>query len=47
LGEVLRLAGQGGDAEASIENAVRLFALKGYSAGVERARQVLEPTEDL
>jgi tetratricopeptide (TPR) repeat protein len=47
LGDVLRLAGRDADAEASIENAVRLFALKGYSAGVELARQVLEPTEDL
>jgi hypothetical protein len=47
LGEVLRVAGEDEDAEASIEDAVRLFALKGYSAGVERARQVLEPPEDL
>lgn len=46
LSEVLHVAGRGADAEAAVEQAVRLFELKGYSAGVERARRVVEQSED-
>jgi predicted ATPase len=45
LGQVLKLADRGGDAEAAIEQAVRLFESKGYSAGVARARGVLQESD--
>jgi class 3 adenylate cyclase/tetratricopeptide (TPR) repeat protein len=45
LGEVLKLAGRGGEAQAAIDRAVRLFELKGYSAGVANARGVMDRSE--
>jgi tetratricopeptide (TPR) repeat protein len=46
LAEVLKLADRAGEAAAAAEEAERLFELKGYPAGVERARGVLERSGD-
>jgi predicted ATPase/class 3 adenylate cyclase len=45
LGEILRVAGKGREARTAIDEAIRLFDQKGYSVGVQQARQLLEQQE--